>query len=165
MQIQITDLDRESVSICFITNLNPQMRSAVDAGEDEDCPEPNFGDRHRIGLLNSVRDRPRLMELLADHPNELQQVLGIWGDAPTIEDIGNDLEESEEASSQDEIYSIFASRGSLGNLMAYMSNIQLDLEEPLQECQYLCTSYPVPALLKMIQDLQVRVDQLESTRR
>jgi len=50
-------------------------------------------------------------------------------------------------------------------MVSYLSAIQLSEEDVWEDNQHLCSVYTIHVLVKMIQDLLVRVDQLESTRR
>jgi len=70
--VEIENLTADAVEICII---NP-------CGDNGNPDIPN--ETHwRCGLLNSPAGRVRLLEVLADYPESIKEVLTTWGDKPT----------------------------------------------------------------------------------
>jgi len=73
--VLLEDLSVDAVCICIITLLEQT---------DENLPAEHHW---RCGLFNSTSGRERLLEVLADYPASIQEVLAAWGDTPiTTED-------------------------------------------------------------------------------
>ena len=73
--VEIENLTTEAAEICIIHpcegNGNPNIPSET---------------HWRCGLLNSPAGRERLLEILADYPESIKEVLATWGDKPTETD-------------------------------------------------------------------------------
>jgi len=70
--ILLENLCMDAVCICIITPLEQA---------DESLPAEHHW---RCGLLNSLSGRERLLEVLADYPKSIHDVLATWGDSPTV---------------------------------------------------------------------------------
>ena len=71
--VDIENLTTDAVEICII-------KLCEDSGNPDIPSETHW----RVGLPNSMYGRERLLEVLADYPDSIRDVLATWGDSPTV---------------------------------------------------------------------------------
>jgi len=117
----------------------------------------------RAALPNSIAGRKELVEILSEYPLEIQKVMDVWGNQPTVDE--SEMESDFpplEFGGEDGYFYLMNPDMTLPLMVSYLSEVEITEEDVWNNKQNLCSVYTIPVLLKMIQDLQDRVAELES---
>ena len=112
--------------------------------------------------------KPLADEIIMPIPLDVTFVQPRWDGASWVEGKGHPgfPEQPEQPADPDDgVYFLFEPERTMFEMTNYFSTMDIDVLDVIENNQHLCSVYTIPVLVKMIQDLQVRVNELESARR